>query len=256
MPETVASLKKQNDALKAEIDSLQKNFDKLQNMFESYKEPAKRDYTAAPTKAQYDSFETSLQFLSSKYDSLSSSKAEIKSEMNKLRTRLGEISSKVDSVGDALDQVQDYSYQYNIKIVGLPERSNTESAIETSSICVNLFKSIGADVNIGDIDIAHRVPSRSQDGRPRPIICKFARRIVKDDVMNRRKDISKVNSSARIFDHLTPKQQHILFESKKFKEQNSYQYCWTKNSAVYLRKSSSSRAIRIKSVDDLQNLKE
>ena len=60
----VASLKKQNDALKAEIDSLQKNFDKLQNMFKSYKEPAKRDYTAAPTKAQYDSFETSLQFLS------------------------------------------------------------------------------------------------------------------------------------------------------------------------------------------------
>ena len=209
-------------------------------MFESYKEPAKRDYTAVPTKAQYDSFETSLQFLSSKYDSLSSSEAEIKSEMNNLRTRLAEISSKVDSVGDAQDysqvhsicQVQDYSYQYNIKIVSLPERSNTESAIETScvnlvvyTICVNLFKSIGADVNIGDIDIAHRVPSRSQDGRPRPIICKFARRIVKDDVMNRRKDISKVNSSARIFDHLTPKQQHILFESKKFKEQNSYQYC-------------------------------
>ena len=144
-------------------------------MFGSYKEPAKRDYTAVPTKAQYDSFETSLQFLSSKYDSLSSSEAEIKSEMNNLRTRLAEISSKVDSVGDTLDQVQDYSYQYNIKIASLPERSNTESAIETSSICVNLFKSIGADVNIGDIDIAHRVPSRSQDGRPRPIICKFAR---------------------------------------------------------------------------------
>ena len=108
--------------------------------------------------------------------------------MNNLRTRLAEILSKVDSVGDALDQVQDYSYQYNIKIVSLPERSNMESAIETSSICVNLFKSIGADVNIGDTDIAHRVPSRSQDGRPRPIICKFARRIVKDDVMIQRTD--------------------------------------------------------------------
>ena len=96
----------------------------------------------------------------------------------------------------------------------------------------------------------------TEDGRQRPIICKFARRIVKDNVMNRRKDISEVNSSARIFDHLTPKQQHVLFESKKFKEQNSYQYCWTKISAVYLRKSSSSPAIRIKSVDDLQNLRE
>ena len=59
MPEIVASLKKQNYALKAEIDSLQKNFDKLQNMFGSYKEPTKRDYTVAPTKAQNGSFETS-----------------------------------------------------------------------------------------------------------------------------------------------------------------------------------------------------
>ena len=185
-----------------------------------------------------------VQFSSSKYNSLSASEAEIKSELNKLRTRLVEISSKVDSVGNAIDQVQDYSYQYNIKIVGLPERSNIESAtFKTSSLCVNLFKSIGADVNIGDIDIAHRVPSRNQDGRPRPIICKFARRIVKNNVVNRRKDISKDNSSARIFDHLTPKQQHILFKSKKFEEQNSYQYCWTKNSSVYLRKSSFSRAI-------------
>ena len=120
MPETVASLKEQNDALKAEIDSLQKNFDKLQNMFESYKVPAKRDYTVG----QYDSYETSLQFLSSKYDSLSSSEAEVKSELNKLRTRLAEISSKADRVGDALDQVHDYSYLYNIKIVGLPERES------------------------------------------------------------------------------------------------------------------------------------
>ena len=76
-------------------------------MFETYKDPAKPDYTVAPTKAQYDSFETSLQFLSSKYDSSSSSEAEIKSELNKLRTKLAEISSKAVSAGDALDQVQD-----------------------------------------------------------------------------------------------------------------------------------------------------
>ena len=33
MPEKVASLKKQNDAITAEIDSPQKNFDKLQTMY-------------------------------------------------------------------------------------------------------------------------------------------------------------------------------------------------------------------------------
>jgi hypothetical protein len=88
------------------------------------------------------------------------------------------------AVGDALEQLQEYSYQYNIKILGLSEQSERESAIETSSMCVDLFKSIGADLNISDIDIAHRVPNRRQDGKPRPIICKFARLIAKEIVMN------------------------------------------------------------------------
>jgi hypothetical protein len=59
------------------------------------------------------------------------------------------------------------------------------------------------------------------------------------------RETNKVNLSVRIFDHLTPKNQQILFEAKGFKAKNGYQYCWTKNSAVYLRKDANSRAIRI-----------
>jgi hypothetical protein len=57
-----------------------------------------------------------------------------------------------------------------------------------------------------------------------------------------------------MFDHLTPKNQQILLEARSFKERNDYQFCWTKNSVVYLRKNPSPRAIRIKDVEDLQRL--
>jgi chromosome segregation ATPase len=256
MPDTITSLKKENDALKREIESLKTNFGKLQEMMERHEEPLKQDDPSKILQTQIHTLQTSLQFLSDKYDTESTSKAEMRKEMNKLSSRLAEIAIKVDHVGDALEQLQEYSYQYNIKILGLSERSERESAIETSSMCVDLFKSIGADVNLKDIDIAHRVPSRRQDGKPRPIICKFARRIAKEIVMNRRSETSKVNSSVRMFDHLTPKNQQILFEARSFKERNDYQFCWTKNSVVYLRKNPSSRAIRIKAVEDLQRLSE
>ena len=84
--------------------------------------------------------------------------------------------------------------------------------------------------------------------------------------MSVRKDICRVNpaaaglpedsslSTARIFDHLSPRMQTVLFEAKKFKEQHRYQYCWSKGSFVYLRKNTSSRAIRIKDLDDLGRL--
>jgi nitrous oxide reductase accessory protein NosL len=58
-------------------------------------------------------------------------------------------------------------------------------------------------------------------------------------------------SSIRIYDHQTPKSQQILYEARKFKEENVYEFCWTKNSIVYLRKTADSRAERIRNIEDL-----
>ena len=75
---------------------------------------------------------------------------------------------------------------------------------------------MGAEVFLSDIDIAHRVPSRQQNGAPKPIICKFVRRLAKASVMETRQSASQVNPSnvclsadsgldrLKIFDHLIP----------------------------------------------------
>ena len=59
---------------------------------------------------------------------------------------------------------------------------------------------------------------------------------------------------ARIVDHLTLKKQNLLFEAKKFKERNHYQFCWAKNSNICLRKDESSRVIKISDTDTLRRL--
>ena len=38
------------------------------------------------------------------------------------------------------------------------------------------------------------------------------------------------------YDHLTPRLQELLFESKKYKNANNFKFCWAKNGAVCLRK--------------------
>ena len=114
--------------------------------------------------------------------------------------------------------------------------------------------------------IAHRVPSRQQKGDPKPIICKFVRRLAKASVMETRQSASQVNLShvglsadsvldrVRIFDHLTLKKQHLLFEAKRFKEQNQYRFYWAKNSTIYLRKNEGSRPIKITDIGSLRRL--
>ena len=124
---------------------------------------------------------------------------------------------------------------------------------------------MGAEVTVQNIDTAHRLPSRSDRGSaPKPISCKFVRRLAKERVMECWKDAGSINPPAlglpdqaslsenRIFDHLTLKMQSIPYEANKFKNQHHFQYCWAKNSVVYLRKDATARPIKIKGMDDLQ----
>ena len=74
---------------------------------------------------------------------------------------------------------------------------------------------------------------RQASGGPRPVICKFVRRLARDKVMARRREVRNINpaslnfdenadlSKLGIFDHLTPKTQEFFFQAKKFKNQES-----------------------------------
>ena len=181
-------------------------------------------------------------------------------------TRLTELGSKVDAVGKAVDELQDYNYQFNVKIINVPEIKQHKTARETSELCVALFNGIGTKISRQDLDVAHRMPRRDQNGGPKPIICKFVRRLAKSEMMNRRRDACKVDPSrlgfsedvslyaVRIFDHPSPRLQQVLFEAKKFKDRNNYQFCWSKDSIFYLRGDSESRTIKIKDLGELQRL--
>ena len=55
---------------------------------------------------------------------------------------------------------------------------------QTANLCLQLFSALGVKgVSIQDIDTAHRVPSMKPLNRPDAIVCKFVRRLAKDQVM-------------------------------------------------------------------------
>ena len=189
--------------------------------------------------------------------------------LKRLSAKLEELAVELNIVSRNIDEFQEYSYQYNVKIVGVPQTSQDESRAITSALCERLFKEMGSAVSIQDIDTAHRVPTRNTgNGGPRPIICRFIRRFSKDTVMDQRRNASRVDQSAvgfsedvslsavTIFEHLTPRMQKVFFEARRFKEQFHYQYCWSKGSFVYLRKDATSRAIKIKDITDLHHLQD
>lgn len=173
-------------------------------------------------------------------------------ERNKQQNRLDSISDQVNEISIVLDDLVDYSYGFNFKLQGIPEiqNDNRKQAIDTTKLCVQLFNSMGANVAITDIDIAHRVPSRNsvESSNPKPIICKFVRRLARQDIIALRNKVRNVGtitiglddqadlSNALIIDHLSPKKQDFLKEAKKFREHYKYAFCLAKDTIVYLRR--------------------
>ncbi|XP_044175115.1 uncharacterized protein LOC122958360 [Acropora millepora] len=260
---TINSLKKENDKLKDEITALRKSFGELQQLLQRHDEPPPNNGGHICSLNAETS--TNLEFYGKSYDDLKVAQAEADTRLQQLWSRLDALTARVEEMSIALEQFQRYSYQYNIKILGLPETTTHESASETSEMCLNLFKAVGVDISIRDIDIAHRIPTRNSTPGPRPVICKFTRRVIKEQVMNKRKDACKISSTSiglaadcsleevRLFDHLTPRIQQLLADVKKFQMRNGYRFCWSKNFIVYLRQTEDSRPILIKSQSDLEN---
>ena len=254
----VKSLRKSNEELKKLLASARSDIKSLEERVVA-QELVVREGTNGGREAQLET-ERSLEWL---HDSESS----FQSELHGIRKRLDDIEESLGKLEIAVNEMQDYSYAFNIKILGVPELKVNEDASETSNLRVNLFSRMGANITINDIDIAHRVSFRdSSRSEPKPIICKFVRRLARNNVMAARREASSVAaqdvgleesqdmSKILILDHLTPRMQELYGNAKSFKTRFGFQFCWAKNGTIFLRRSEDSRPLKVRSPDDLSRI--
>lgn len=262
MPETIKSLKKENDGLKQQLEELRKEFKHFQQSTITKISENGGHSASSPDPEMVKS----LEFFSDRYDDLHGFRELAIKQIQHLTKRLDTIENQVDRISTAIDEVQQYNYQYNVKIIGVPELSANETARVTTKLCLDLFNKMGVSTSEYDVDIAHRVPRRNSSTGPKAIVCKFVRRAVKEEIMRVRREVSKVDptsigladgvslSNAVIFEHLHPKAQYLLSQAKKVQSQRDYRFCWAKNQKVYLKKTEDSRRLLISSLQDLENL--
>ena len=60
----------------------------------------------------------------------------------------------------------------------------------------------------------------------------------------------------RVYDHLTPKTQDLLFQASICKRAYQFKFCWAKNGFVFLRKSESSPIVKLHCIEDLRTLEQ
>ena len=77
-------------------------------------------------------------------------------QIKQLTVRVNEISIMCEQIAKAINAFETYSYQCNIKIVGMPTITKRETPEQTAELYLKLFSALGVqNVLISDIDTAH-----------------------------------------------------------------------------------------------------
>ncbi|KAJ0169576.1 hypothetical protein K1T71_012141 [Dendrolimus kikuchii] len=145
----------------------------------------------------------------------------------------------------------------NIEIVGIPELKNEN--LET--FILNIAKAAGVNLSVDDILDANRITPKSKlHGRPRNIVVKLKNRILKENIISgtRRnrittKDLDLPGDSKPIFinEHLTPYNKQLLKTCKDIAKTKLYQYVWTRNGRIFVRKNDTTPAFQIVEEGDI-----
>ena len=97
--------------------------------------------------------EQDVQFLSDQYDDLLKSRTSLEEEIEKLSCKLDSLAKDADRIDKAINDILSYSYQYNLKIVGVPQIKENESAYETTNLCLKKFSALDG-ISALETDIA------------------------------------------------------------------------------------------------------
>ena len=158
MPDTVKSLRKSNNDLKRQLEAAKHDFKKLEDRFQAHEAGrCEEDQNGGASCSLNVEVEKGLDFLGKEYHDLSNSDADTKRELCRIGTKLDEIGVRLEEMAGILDEMQEYSYSFNVKLLGVPQLSADENAVQTSNLCVKIFNKMGANVSINDLDIAHMV---------------------------------------------------------------------------------------------------
>ncbi|CAG9121533.1 unnamed protein product [Plutella xylostella] len=149
----------------------------------------------------------------------------------------------------------------NLEIIGIPEQSNEN----LMNIICALLKKVDDNITPDEIERAHRVtPKNKVQGRPRVVIAKLRSRMLKDTIISKSrklqlttKDIGIQGQPKQIFinEHLTQFNKLLLKKCKDTAKIKKYQFVWSKNGLIRMRKNETTPALLIKDEEDLLNLR-
>ncbi|XP_046671571.1 uncharacterized protein LOC124361554 [Homalodisca vitripennis] len=175
------------------------------------------------------------------------------------------LKKRVEDLEVRLEEAEQYSRRNTIEIHGLPFPQNkTETQEEVIELVKKVGEGLGTNIDESMIDACHRLSRRPMGDRPPPVVVKFVRRIDKDRVMEKRRQKREfstrhmglaMDTPVYLNEAMSPARRRLFALAREAKKTNNYQFLWSRNGKIFMRKKTGDSVVLVTCQDDLNKLK-
>jgi hypothetical protein len=121
-------------------------------------------------------------------------------ENSELKAELTKVSTEIAALHHMVNEQEQYGRRDCLEFRGIPA-SNSYTPEQTDEIAIKISEAVGVKIQKEDISISLRLPARrltfgqALSSSPPPIIAKFTRRNVQDEIYSARKNLRNISTS-------------------------------------------------------------
>lgn len=232
-------------------------------------------YTATTDQVTLEKIYSELKFLNQAQGNMCNQLGELKKtiddykmivdnlieENTELKNQNEILTSKIENIEYIMDEDKQKQLQNNLVITGISEVENEN----LKQIVMEIGKVL--EVNIQEEDIQHverKFTTSKNSGFPKSIIIQFKKENLKNEILTQNKtkriNTRSLNNTCEkrniyIQQQLTKRRQYLYKLARDLKRENLIKYAWVKDGEIYIRKTDSSKIIRIKQKYQIDNFK-
>lgn len=234
-----------------------------------------------PPEMRIENNEHTLATLNAKMDKILESNNILKREINHLKIIVEDYKKITDEIIQSNTYLQNENEKLKWKIINVQYNIDTQeqqklenniivSGIEqkdgenTNEIIIEMAKSLNINISNDDIENSQRSNKiENNSGLPPEIMVKFKNSDIKVKIMINKKskklntnmfDINKIDVTHRAFyinEQLVKTRQFIYKKARDARKNDQIKYAWVRNGEIYVRKTDTSKIIKLKDISQL-----
>ncbi|KAH9639035.1 hypothetical protein HF086_003566 [Spodoptera exigua] len=209
-----------------------------------------------------DKIETSMNFINKQYEEIKVGLDNMKKERQEQRKCLENLENKVQDLA-----LKSRSSCIEVRNIPLKDK---ETSVDLADTVCKIGKTVGIAISPTDLRDVYRLPGKH--GSIRPIVAEFHtvqmklstlssvrnfnnnKRTVEEKLNTELINIAGKRQAVYVADYLPASSRKLFHMSREYAKQNNFEYCWTSNGNIFLRKKQGDKQILVSSEQCLLDL--